>query len=204
MDQENCWWRIEGSKSGNVYKCQGIPSANQPADCRFYGGMDSAPVAQDGCERLHLGDDRCRVSSESSYPAGLLTKVDFPEPFSPIRAMSWWHLVTLQIPSGKRWHNYGKSPCYQWVNPLFLWQFSIAKWPQGTHFWRADGKRSVRPSCMIHDDLGENGCLRPERICFDQLRRFAIIYITYIYTGYNIIYIYNLYNYIYGIILRLF
>ena len=109
-----------------LYKCQGIPSANQPADCRFYGGMDSAPVAQDGCERLHLGDDRCRVSSESSYPAGLLTKVDFPEPFSPIRAMSWWHLVTLQIPSGKRWHNYGKSPCYQWVNPLFLWQFSIA------------------------------------------------------------------------------
>ena len=47
---------------------------------------------------------------------------------------------------------------------------------------------------MIHDDLGENGCLRPERICFDQLRRFAIIYITYIYTGYNI------YKYIYIIL----
>ena len=50
---------------------------------------------------------------------------------------------------------------------------------------------------MIHDDLGENGCLRPERICFDQLRRFAIIYITYIYTGYNIIYIYIIYIIIY-------
>jgi len=22
------------------------------------------------------------------------------------------------LPSGKRLHNYGKSPCYQWVNPL--------------------------------------------------------------------------------------
>ena len=25
------------------------------------------------------------------------------------------------LPSGKRLHNYGKSPCYKWVNPLFLW-----------------------------------------------------------------------------------
>ena len=31
-----------------------------------------------------------------------------------------------QIPCGKRLHNYGKSPCYSWVNPLFLWSFSIA------------------------------------------------------------------------------
>jgi hypothetical protein len=39
-----------------------------------------------------------------------------------------------RLPSGKRLHNYGKihhfqwgkSPCYQWVNPLFLWSFSIA------------------------------------------------------------------------------
>ena len=23
-------------------------------------------------------------------------------------------------------HSYGKSPCYQWENPLFLWSFSIA------------------------------------------------------------------------------
>ena len=31
-------------------------------------------------------------------------------------------VITLHIlPSGKRLHNYGKSPCYQWVNPLFLW-----------------------------------------------------------------------------------
>ena len=34
---------------------------------------------------------------------------------------SWW-----MLPSGKRLHNYGKSPCYQWVNPLFLWPFSRA------------------------------------------------------------------------------
>ena len=30
------------------------------------------------------------------------------------------------LPSGKRLHNYGKSPFYSWVNPLFLWPFSIA------------------------------------------------------------------------------
>ena len=29
-------------------------------------------------------------------------------------------------------HNYGKSPCYQWVNPLFLWPFQhvvCSPWP---------------------------------------------------------------------------
>ena len=30
------------------------------------------------------------------------------------------------VPSGKLSHNYGKSPCYQWENSLFLWPFSIA------------------------------------------------------------------------------
>ena len=30
------------------------------------------------------------------------------------------------IPSGKHTKNYGKSPCYQWENQLFLWPFSIA------------------------------------------------------------------------------
>ena len=30
------------------------------------------------------------------------------------------------VPSGKRLHNYGKSPCYSWVNPLFLLPCSIA------------------------------------------------------------------------------
>ena len=30
------------------------------------------------------------------------------------------------LPSGKRLHNYGKSPCYSWENLLFLWACSIA------------------------------------------------------------------------------
>jgi hypothetical protein len=25
------------------------------------------------------------------------------------------------LPSGKHTKNYGTSPCYEWVNPLFLW-----------------------------------------------------------------------------------
>ena len=33
--------------------------------------------------------------------------------------------VSVHLPSGKRLHNYRKSPCYQWDNPLFLWSFSI-------------------------------------------------------------------------------
>ena len=32
----------------------------------------------------------------------------------------------LKIPSGKLTVCYGKSPCYSWENPLFLWSFSIA------------------------------------------------------------------------------
>ena len=30
------------------------------------------------------------------------------------------------IPFGKRLHNYGKIHHFEWVNPLFLWSFSIA------------------------------------------------------------------------------
>ena len=30
------------------------------------------------------------------------------------------------LPSGKRLHNYGKSPFYSWVNQICLWSFSIA------------------------------------------------------------------------------
>ena len=26
----------------------------------------------------------------------------------------------FMIPSGKRLHNYGKSPCYSWENPLYM------------------------------------------------------------------------------------
>ena len=33
---------------------------------------------------------------------------------------------TSSLPSGKCSHNYGKSPCYSWVNPLFPWPCSIA------------------------------------------------------------------------------
>ena len=32
-----------------------------------------------------------------------------------------------ELPSGKRLHNYGKSPCYSWLNQLFLWPFPIGK-----------------------------------------------------------------------------
>ena len=31
------------------------------------------------------------------------------------------------LPSGKQPHNYRKSPCYQWVNPLFLWAIFNSK-----------------------------------------------------------------------------
>ena len=67
---------------------------------------------------------------------------------SNYRKPQLWHLINLQtsgevglnwcivvlkclsivrtqliLPSGKRLHNYGTSPCYQWVNPLCLWSF---------------------------------------------------------------------------------
>jgi hypothetical protein len=47
------------------------------------------------------------------------------------------YLSMIKLPSGKHTNNYGKSPCYQWLNPLFLWSFSIAncnKLPEGTNF----------------------------------------------------------------------
>jgi hypothetical protein len=32
-----------------------------------------------------------------------------------------------KTPSGKHTNNYGKSPCYKWVNQLYKWPCSIAK-----------------------------------------------------------------------------
>jgi hypothetical protein len=43
---------------------------------------------------------------------------------TPLKNMSQLGLL-FPVPSGKPTKNYGKSPCYQWVNPLFLWPFSI-------------------------------------------------------------------------------
>ena len=34
-------------------------------------------------------------------------------------------ILVNMLPSGKRLHNYGKIHHFQWVNPLFLWSFSI-------------------------------------------------------------------------------
>ena len=37
------------------------------------------------------------------------------------------YVPSFPTTSGKLSHNYGKSPCYSWVNPLFLWPFSRGK-----------------------------------------------------------------------------
>ena len=47
-------------------------------------------------------------------------------PHSTRFCQKWASKVAHNLPSGKRLHNYGKSPCYQWIIPLFLWPFSIA------------------------------------------------------------------------------
>ena len=54
---------------------------------------------------------------------------NYPNIVKHFRIVNCDHLskvIRPKLPSDKRLHNYGKSPCYQWVNPLFLWQFSIA------------------------------------------------------------------------------
>ena len=56
---------------------------------------------------------------------------------------TWWQgrhnrrKIGEGIPSGKRLHNYRKSPCYQWENPLFLWWLSIVMvmFTRGVGFW---------------------------------------------------------------------
>ena len=51
-------------------------------------------------------------------------------------------IFNFHIPSGKRLHNYGKSPCYQWVNPINISPFSIAfcnKLPEGKFSMESHG-----------------------------------------------------------------
>ena len=52
------------------------------------------------------------------------------------------------LPSGKRLHNYGKSPFSSWVNPLFLWPFSIAG--GASHCWV--GPSPGRPGSITTED----------------------------------------------------
>ena len=52
------------------------------------------------------------------------------------RAVVFWYVTAAktEVYSWEDWditllvnqRNYGKSPCYSWVNPLFQWPFSIA------------------------------------------------------------------------------
>ena len=68
--------------------------------------------------------------------------------------------IPIEIPSGKRLHNYGKSPCYQWENSLFQWPFSIANcWRnqrvisldfKNTKIWRFPESYRATPKAIIH------------------------------------------------------
>ena len=47
------------------------------------------------------------------------------------------------LPSGKRLHNYGKSPNFSWENSLYLWPFSIA------NCWHNQRVPLRRPAMMV-------------------------------------------------------
>ena len=73
---------------------------------------------------------------------------------------SFHHFSSLNLvwPSGKRLHNYGKSPLYSWVNPLFLWPFSMSQtvslpgWVDAKNptIWDAWGHHPVERSLLGH------------------------------------------------------
>ena len=46
---------------------------------------------------------------------------DCSEAARPINGFDVIEMLLRNLPSGKRLHNYGKSPCYSWENSLFLW-----------------------------------------------------------------------------------
>ena len=65
---------------------------------------------------------------ESLGDAGLDSRARGAAMENPSCLIIWWIYLWDMIgyvPSGKRLHSYGKSPCYLWVNQRFLWPFSI-------------------------------------------------------------------------------
>ena len=64
-----------------------------------------------------------RLASKSRSRAGSISIFAYSHSAIPITD-SW--LMKYGLPSGKLTVCYGKSPCYSWVNPLFLRPFSIA------------------------------------------------------------------------------
>ena len=73
-------------------------------------------AASVGLAKISVSRDSVRTpSSELSSDARLMVAA---------KVCVTWKVESLA--SGKRLHNYGKIHHFQWVNPLFLWLFSIA------------------------------------------------------------------------------
>ena len=61
--------------------------------------------------------------------------------------------VVMWVPSGKHTQNYGKIHHVQWVNPLFLWSFSIATL---NYHWVRYGAYMV--SIVLYDVIWHSEC----------------------------------------------
>ena len=72
------------------------------------------------------------LTNSMAYPSGLDVSDSKPRFF--IRPLTWssyfevgkFTPVSKHLPSGKRLQNTMENHYFQWVNPLFLWPFSIA------------------------------------------------------------------------------
>lgn len=103
-----------------------------------------SPVAQYRCKRIDLGLRSFQVLYAFEREACLLrhlTSVDFPEPFSPTRAMSC---------QPTNYANKKKHPTKRGFTILIQpspWGFPVSIQPD------PGKKKSVRPSCVIHNHL---------------------------------------------------
>ena len=93
----------------------------------------------------------CTYDYSTYYPVDGLDLCNSASQELRVWGLAWprWKMYTFcswkkpELPSGKRLHNYGKSPFYSWVNQLFLLPFSITvSLPEGKWRFRSPGNSS--------------------------------------------------------------
>jgi len=87
-------------------------------------GAMEGPLKVAGVESMGLGSESMK-DEKSAWCAGKITMLSMGKSTTSMAIFNWkiletWNFQHIfpEIPSGKLSHNYGKSPCYQWVNPL--------------------------------------------------------------------------------------
>jgi hypothetical protein len=124
------WKMMEWVRQLGFYE---IPIFLMESHSKFHGSSHHQPAEYVRTHDLFIAPLQLQcATSPLKPPEEVLWEVTggFPKWGTPKSSnIGWWSMgqaMVLGTRPGQRLHNYGTSPCYQWVNALFLWPCSTA------------------------------------------------------------------------------